>query len=245
MNFSSRFSNFYHFDTVSSTMEKAVRLIERGVSRGVVIADFQTGGYGRNGKSWFSPDNGNLYLSFFEKLDRDAPLDLIPQRTALSVLLTVEKFVNSELISLKWPNDILINNKKCSGIIAKSVQWNFERFYIGGIGINVFMPETNLFKHTWEVGALSEYSQNIESKQVLTELVKALDVFFEIERGEVIKKYLSSISWMVSKKIAYTTSGSESKNGAVSGFNDDGSVIKIRENSEISEMSAVSILKIF
>ena len=239
-----RFSGFYHFETVSSTMDKAIEFIEKGVRKGIVVADSQTGGYGRNGKSWFSPNNGNLYLSFFEKINNSDPLNLIPQRIALSAQMAVKKFVNPQNISIKWPNDILVDMKKCAGIIAKTVQLGFDRFYLGGIGINVFMPETTLFEHNWKVGALNEYVPDITTEAVLAELIMALDTFFEMKEEEIKEKYVSQISWMKDRLITYTINGTDLETGTVTGFNGEGSTIKISRNSNICEISAASIVAI-
>jgi BirA family transcriptional regulator, biotin operon repressor / biotin---[acetyl-CoA-carboxylase] ligase len=239
-----RFSGFYHFKEVSSTMDKAIEFIEKGVRKGIVVADSQSGGYGRNGKSWFSPDNGNLYLSFFEKLDRSEPLNLIPQRTALSAHAAVKNLINNGNVSIKWPNDILVDMKKCAGIIAKTVQRGFDRFYVCGIGINVFMPETDLFEHNWKVGAINEYFKEVTTESVLIELIKALDTFFEMNETQIKEKYVSEISWMTDRSITYTINGTDIKTGIVTGFNKDGSVIKISENSETHEISAASVISV-
>lgn len=240
-----RFSGFYHFENVSSTMDKALEFIEKGVNRGIVVADLQTGGYGRNGKSWFSPNNGNLYISFFEKLDRSYPLKLIVQRIALSVSATLKKFITNGSVSIKWPNDILVDMKKCAGIIAKTVQRGSDRLYIGGIGINVFMPETTLFEHNWKVGAISEYFKEVTTESVLIELIKQLEMFTQMSESDIKEKYVSEISWMTNREITYTINGTDIKTGIAAGFNEDGSVIKILENSETYEISAASIIRIF
>lgn len=239
-----RFSGFYHFGEVSSTMDKAIEFIEKGVNRGIVVADLQSGGYGRNGKSWFSPDNGNLYLSFFEKLDRSEPLNLIPQRIALSAQMAVKKFVDTGNISIKWPNDILADMNKCAGIIAKTVQRGVDRFYVCGIGINVFMPETTMFDHNWKVGALNEYVPDITTEAVLAELIRTLDTFFEMNETQIKEKYVSEISWMTDRSITYTINGTDIETGTVTGFSNNGSAIKILNNSEVLEISAASIIRI-
>ncbi|HSW59557.1 MAG TPA: biotin--[acetyl-CoA-carboxylase] ligase [bacterium] len=239
-----RFSGFYHFGEVSSTMDKALEFIEKGVRKGLVVADLQSGGYGRNGKSWFSPNNGNLYLSFFEKINKTDPLNLIPQRTALAAQMAVKKFVDTGNVSIKWPNDILVDMKKCAGIIAKTVQRGFDRFFVCGIGINVFMPETTLFEHNWKVGAINEYVPDITTEAVLAELIRTLDTFFEMNEEEIKEKYVSEISWMTDRSITYTINGTDIETGAVTGFSNNGSAIKIINNSEVLEISAASIIRI-
>lgn len=239
-----RFSGFYHFENVSSTMDKALEFIEKGVRRGIVVSDSQTQGYGRNAKSWFSPNNGNLYLSFFEKIDKSSPMKLIPQRTALAAQAAVKKFEDNRAVLIKWPNDILIDMKKSAGIIAKNIQKGFDRFYVCGIGINVFMPETELFEHNWKVGAINERSAEVTTEAVLNELIKAIDTIFVLEETKIKEKYISEIAWMKGRLITYTRNGTDLENGEITGFNDDGSLLITRVESDIREISAASIIAI-
>lgn len=239
-----RFKGFYHFNELGSTMAEAEKFIEKGVRRGIVISDAQICGYGRNSKSWFSPDNGNLYCSFFEKMNPLKLLNLVPQRTALATLRTVKKFVSDGSVLIKWPNDILVDMKKSAGIIAKNVQKDSERFNICGIGINVFLPDCTQFDFNWKVGSIYEKNREITTEKVLVELIKAMDHFFDLEENYVADDFVLEISWMIGKTITYTQNGIDINSGTVTGFSHDGSMIKISSISEKMEISAASIINI-
>lgn len=239
-----RFRNFYHYESVGSTMSEAENFIKKGVRGGIVLTDMQSDGYGRNSKSWFSPDNGNIYMSFFEKIDPSKPMDLIPQRTALSVLETVKHFVNDVPVSLKWPNDILVDMKKVSGIIAKTVQQGSDRFYICGIGVNVYMPECGSFSHTWEVGSIFDSNNEITTQTVLSKLIEEIDSAFSKNSTEINSAYLDGISWMKGRKIKFTQDGIEFDEGIITGFSNDGSEITVSIDEIEKEFSTLSISEI-
>ena len=111
-----RFGKIYRFEEVTSTMDVCEDLIKSGVCKGIVVAESQTSGRGRNAKKWVSVANGNIYLSFFDELN----VGFIPQRCAVASFLAADSFVKEpDKVKIKWPNDILINSRKVSGIIAK------------------------------------------------------------------------------------------------------------------------------
>ena len=118
----------------------------------VVIAEEQTAGRGRQGKKWYSPNSGNIYLTIKFKDKNNAPLSLI-----IGLLISeAMDFVSGKKINagLKWPNDLLIDNKKICGILIESEIVNNEIVYIVGIGINYSLPN----KESWwgEIGDLED-----------------------------------------------------------------------------------------
>ncbi|HNW83042.1 MAG TPA: biotin--[acetyl-CoA-carboxylase] ligase [bacterium] len=236
-----RFKGFYHFNSIDSTMIEAENFIKKGVRSGIVLADMQSDGYGRNSKSWFSPDNGNIYFSFFEKIDPASQIELIPQRTALAVLNTIKHFVKDLPVNLKWPNDILVDMKKVSGIIAKTVQHGSDRFFICGIGVNVYMPECGEFNHTWEVGSIFDSNNEITTQTVLSKLIEKIDSAFSENSAEINSAYLDEISWMKGKRIKFTQDGINFDEGIITGFGIDGSEVTVLIDDIEKEFSTLSI----
>ena len=101
--------DFYLLDTVNSTntFAKEKKLLKNFL---IVISEEQTAGRGRQGKQWYSPDSGNIYMTIKFKDKNDAPLSLI-----IGLLISESMdYVSGKKINagLKWPNDLLINNKK-------------------------------------------------------------------------------------------------------------------------------------
>lgn len=239
-----RFRNFYHFFELTSTMDECVNFIEKGIGSGIVLADSQTAGYGRGQKSWSSADNGNVYLSFFEKIDPNAEITLIPQRCAVASLLAVKPFVGEASVRIKWPNDILIDSKKVSGVIAKQIIFGKRRFYICGIGINVFPPENGGGKFVWEPASISDHNKNIDTGDVVSKLVASIDSAFSLPVGEILKIYGENVGWMVGRRLLYTQNYEENSEGEILGFSNDFSALKIGNGPETREISSLSILSI-
>ena len=124
-----------HHDSIGSTNDEARRLAIEGAPHGTVVhADEQTAGRGRLSRSWFSPP-GNLYLSILLRTGmpaaRNGELSFL---SALAVAETVETLLPKHLKAmLKWPNDVLVNGAKISGILLESQ----DDATILGIGLNV------------------------------------------------------------------------------------------------------------
>ena len=130
-------------DSVASTNEEAVSHAMLGGQEGLcIVSNSQTGGKGREGRTWHSPKNDGLYFSIIlrPKIERR----LIPILTLLCATAahdTIERFV-SKKPDIKWPNDILIDEKKIAGILAETCETNQGIAVVVGIGIN--LTTTNL-----------------------------------------------------------------------------------------------------
>ncbi|MFC2034561.1 biotin--[acetyl-CoA-carboxylase] ligase [Chloroflexota bacterium] len=122
--------------SLTSTMEVAKQEARQGAAEGtVIVTDEQTAGRGRLKRAWLSP-RGNLALSviLYPSL---ACLSSLIMLASLAVVHSIEA-VTGLKSQVKWPNDILINNRKVSGILIESdVQVNVVNYIIIGIGINV------------------------------------------------------------------------------------------------------------
>ncbi len=120
------------FPRVTSTMDVAARLASAGES-GVVVADEQTAGRGRLGRCWHSEAEAGLYATFILRLPL-RPEDT-PVLTLALALATGEAIarVADLACDLRWPNDVLLDGKKCAGILVETA----EAAFLAGIGINV------------------------------------------------------------------------------------------------------------
>ena len=143
--------DFYLLDTVDSTNTFAKeKLLNKDYL--VVISEQQTAGRGRQGKEWYSPNAGNIYMTIKFKDKNPAPLSLIIGLLISEAMDSVSgQKINAEL---KWPNDLLINKKKICGILIESEMNADEVEFIVGIGINYSLPK----KESWwgEIGELAD-----------------------------------------------------------------------------------------
>ena len=116
------------FKDVSSTQDTAKRFLN-GNEEVAITSLRQTHGKGRQGRSWFSPFGG-LYLSLL--LFPRTRLSSIPLLASLTVVKVLENADFSKL-TIRWPNDVLLNHRKMCGIICEQ----YEKAVICGIGMNV------------------------------------------------------------------------------------------------------------
>src|ERR1700685_3084821 len=121
--------------TTGSTMKDAAALAARGEPHGtVVVAERQTAGIGRHGHSWHSEPDGGLYLSIILRLPL-AP-DALPVLT-MALGLAAQRAVDDiagVACDLRWPNALLLNEKKLAGILVQAPDASVQ---IAGIGVNV------------------------------------------------------------------------------------------------------------
>ncbi len=153
--------NFH--DEVTSTNDIAVDLAKGGAKEGtVVMARVQTGGKGRNGRSFSSP-RGGLYLSVI--LKPVIPIDDIsslPLVMGLSVSKAIQCSTYREA-RLKWPNDVLVEGKKVAGILmVTSIKSMDLDYVVVGIGINLNTDSSDLSEDARAVaGSLREITGNV------------------------------------------------------------------------------------
>jgi BirA family biotin operon repressor/biotin-[acetyl-CoA-carboxylase] ligase len=130
-------------DSVDSTQNIAQRLAEEGAPEGtLVIAEQQTSGRGRLGRSWISPMGKGVWMSLV--LRPDIPLQFASQLTLLTAVALCRglKSLAPLEIGIKWPNDLLIDGKKISGILLESTaEEDRLRYVIAGIGVGVNLAE--------------------------------------------------------------------------------------------------------
>ena len=135
-------SDVYCFDAVESTNSEAKRLARAGATEGTLVAaDAQTKGRGRLGRPWVSPPGEGLYMSLI--LRPDCPPDWLPRLTLTAGVAAASAIRQMGIKpQLKWPNDILLLQRKVGGILTEAV---FDRkrvdFAILGIGVNVNAEE--------------------------------------------------------------------------------------------------------
>lgn len=139
--------NRHHFASIDSTNSWAKQHAHEFPLNELTLitADTQTAGRGRFNRQWISPPKQNLYATFCFFLDKIRPdIHNISQVMAIAASKTLESFGFQPMI--KWPNDILITNKKIGGILTEIVSVATHLCIIVGIGINVNMPIEALVK---------------------------------------------------------------------------------------------------
>jgi len=177
----------YHFKTVSSTME-IVEDFARSANIGsvIAIADHQTKGQGRKGRVWQDKNGQSLMFSMLFKIDQ-SDVASFADLVSLSICSTLKRIYEIPNIQIKYPNDIVIDNKKVGGILVKNI-YDSENNYLStnvGVGINTNYTNEDLsqFKADYPITSLSLHSdKKVNKQELLIELVKSLH-YNSIELG--------------------------------------------------------------
>jgi len=134
---------FIH-DEIDSTSSELSRLLDDGAPAGtVVVAGRQTRGRGRRGRSWHSPEGGNLYLSVAVDLGESgvSGLAALPLAAGVAAWEAVAPLLGDRP-ALKWPNDLLAGGRKLAGILCELPEPSRRpSLAIVGLGVNVVLQE--------------------------------------------------------------------------------------------------------
>ena len=164
------------FDEIDSTNSEALRQIQSGNTQNrVVVASSQTAGRGRRGRHWVSLKNEGIYLSLTRRFSMEAnALQALSLVTAISVLEALRE-LGAQGLQLKWPNDVLFENKKLSGILLELQHKDAARFVVFGIGVNIELSADSLESIDRPVTDLNNIISEPPSRVILlTELLNQL-----------------------------------------------------------------------
>tara|TARA_B100001559_G_scaffold302375_1_gene290072 strand:+ start:531 stop:1436 length:906 start_codon:yes stop_codon:yes gene_type:complete len=180
------------FDTISSTNDYLLKK-EKSKNKDIkiCIAEEQTKGRGRRGKSWISPKFKNIYFSLSSYLKKE-DLSGLSIVIALSVSKVLTEINVASLI--KWPNDLLVGNKKICGILIETAKVGELTKVVIGIGINVNMEYSELIDQEWTSIKL-EKKQTVDRNPIVTAMINrlcsTLNKFEQEEFDYFLKKFTS------------------------------------------------------
>ncbi|EPY12388.1 MULTISPECIES: biotin--[acetyl-CoA-carboxylase] ligase [Paenibacillus] len=221
--------------TESTQNEAAVWALEGAADGAVIIAEEQTGGRGRQGKSFHSPAGKGIWMSLI--LRPQIPLQFTPQLTLLSAvaLCRAMKRMTDVDLGIKWPNDILYEDKKVCGILTESSAEDERLVHvIAGVGISV-----NLEEHDYPEELRSKVTslkiasgKEIDRASLLAECLFELEQLYKlyVEQGFApIRTLWEAQSVTIGRSLSVTT-----PNGIVSGvaqgLDDSGALIVLGED---------------
>jgi BirA family biotin operon repressor/biotin-[acetyl-CoA-carboxylase] ligase len=210
------------YSTLGSTMTEASRLATAGCESGTVVgADEQTAGQGRYGRVWHSEPGAGLYVSIV--LRNPFPADALPVLTLALGLATSEAILKACDVpsDLRWPNDVLIQSKKCAGILTQLE----GPAIVAGIGINVnqasFPEELTAIATSLRIATERVHSR----ERLLVELVSSVTTFcslLEREGREPILEMFSRASSFVYGRRVYVDQGGATLQGTTAGLDPSG-----------------------
>ena len=233
-----------HFDinilqTCSSTNDVAIKYAKKGLPEGSSYLSYlQTKGRGRNNNQWQSM-KGNLFLStIFRPTLSKVKWQQLSLIIGLSIIETLIKLgVAKNIIELKWPNDVLVEKSKISGVLLES----FDDFIVAGIGLNILKKPQNEIK--WKTTKLYDHINNDFSLKYIANVILKITfknyTIWEEKGFNFFKKKINNNIYNFNNKIVIKlNSQSEDINGVFLGLGDDGS-LKIKIDNEFLEFYSV------
>tara|TARA_Y100000590_G_C15431736_1_gene905457 strand:- start:276 stop:800 length:525 start_codon:yes stop_codon:yes gene_type:complete len=155
------------FKKVKSTNDTALRLVSFGYDNGAILSDHQSKGRGQRNNSWVS-SKGNLFMTVFFEISKKLSIKKIISLNIIIMKKILLKKIKS-VLSIKKPNDILINKKKVCGILQETIFKSDKKFLIVGIGVNL-VSSPNVIKY--DTTYLNNYSKRKINKIKLFNEIK-------------------------------------------------------------------------
>ena len=232
------------FGELSSTNEKCLELGQSGDAGNLwVTASCQSRGRGSRGRSWTS-EPGNLYASLL-LVDACEPRNLVELTfvAAVSVQQAIGSVcVGQEIPQVKWPNDVLLNGKKCSGILLESSVFRKRTIIAVGIGINcVSYPKDALFPAT----CLKSEGIEVSVEQVFENLAAAFAENFRLwssgRNFSAIREAWLGHARGLGKKIVVNIPGQPEISGTFATIDESGYMLLKLANGETRKISAADV----
>mgnify|MGYP006281276969 CR=1 FL=1 len=235
-------TDVYYYECIGSTNKKAKEVANEGdCSDGtMIIADEQKKGSGRRGRNWYSPPGTGLWFSLLLKPDftpEKAPFLTITASLAVHQALTEMGFSPR----LKWPNDVLINNKKICGILSElSAELGYIKYAVVGIGINVNQQQ---FPEEISEIATSLYQvkeRKVNRKELLQNILKFFEQYYKLltaDKEDVLLNQWRDKLAIVGKCIEISSNG-KIYTGEVIDLSDKGELILKTQSGEIKSFWA-------
>jgi len=206
---------------IESAMDFAKKLFENVKPPFIVVADIQKKGRGQYKKEWESPYGG---LWFTEVLEINTPLGLSTY-ISIPIMRTLKRYIQD--VKIKWPNDILVENKKIAGILIE-IKGNIAFI---GIGINV---ENEIPDELKEIAISLKEKVCLSKNSIFNEIIKEQenlnDVFLKIGFKGFKEEYEKNLI-LINKEV--TIKNETTINGVVKGVTEDGELILKNKNNEI------------
>lgn len=235
----------YH-DMIPSTMNIAMDLGMKGCKEGVVVcAEGQYKGRGRLSRFWSSPKNRGVYLSIILKPEiSPAESPKLTLLSAVGVCQAIRAITKLDCL-IKWPNDLILNNKKLGGILTEmNAEMDMVKFVVIGIGINVNTPESLLPPKSTSLREQSgKRVSRIElTKQILREIEKEYILFQKEGFVPIIKKWKEFSTTLGHRvKVQFHK---EHLEGQAIDIDTDGALLIKRDSGFVERVTAGDIVKV-
>jgi BirA family transcriptional regulator, biotin operon repressor / biotin---[acetyl-CoA-carboxylase] ligase len=224
----------YYFSEIESTNDFARTVKSPGAF--IVLTNHQTGGRGRYDRSWLSEANSNLTFTLRKHIDiAENKFQYVNFMVSCSLYEAIREILEGQMktgfdLSLKWPNDILLNGKKIGGILIET-NLNKKEFIIGaGVNVNQISFDESIAERSTSMKLASGI--DIDCNELLLLVLRKLQVFLDFHEnksfGAIFEKWKSYHKYM-GNLVKFATSGDTVLEAQVVDFQDDGA-IKLRHS---------------
>lgn len=230
-------------EEIDSTNNEVRRMAEQGAPSGTLaVAEIQTAGKGRRGRSWSSPKGSGIWHSFLLRPDF-APTyaSMLTLLTAMAVQKAVKDATGLES-QIKWPNDIVVNGKKVCGILTEmSTEEDAIRYVVVGIGINANTPEFPEEIRTTATSLALELGHPVRRTELINGVMCAFEEYYRIFQETLdlsqLKKLYNQELVNVGRKVKVLAPGGD-YTGISKGINDTGELIVELADGTIREVNS-------
>ena len=239
----------HHFFRIDSTNRVAMELGYAGEPEGaVILAEEQTAGRGRAGRSWHSERAAGIYVTLLLR-PKISPVQapLLTMMAGLSAHAAIQAQTGFRL-DLKWPNDLILNGKKLGGILTEMhAETTMVRFVIVGIGINVNQEKFPSELSSVATSLRAETEKNQSRLELLARLLREFETdynrFLREGSGSVTERFAQISSYALGKKVRITN-GSETYVGVTAGIRPEGLLQVQQEDGSIFTVFAGDVTEI-
>ena len=224
-------------DTIDSTITEAKRLLNAGRNKNFcLVAEQQTGGLGRRGKSFYSPTNG-IYMSI--AITGEIPVkdsQSITCNAAVAVSRAIEE-LSDDIPQIKWVNDILVNGKKVCGILTEGIfdfETNTMKSVIVGIGINCNIDRNDLPNELSHI--VGDINLSTTRNKMIATVVNNFIEQMNFSNDTIMDEYKSR-SMIIGKNITHFANN-ESTLAVVTDINSAGNLIATATTGEVITISS-------
>ena len=233
----------HYYERLDSTMTEAGRLAESGAPAGtMVFAETQTNGRGRLGRHWVSETSAGLYFTvILRPALSPAASPVLTLMAGVSLATVVQTAVGGD-VDLRWPNDLLVNEKKCAGVLIEiRAEPNRILHVLLGVGVNVNQTSFPEGLDTPASSLLLEAGRPIERGDLLISLLKQLnaDYNFLLTNGpeQMLARFECISSYTRGKRVR-VGEGGDAFTGTTAGLTSEGLLLVERDDGSTEKIIA-------
>ncbi len=240
--------DIFYYDTIDSTNNKAKDIASNGALEGcIVVAEQQSAGRGRKGRSWLSANGEGICISLILR-------PLIPPAEVSQITLMTAVAISEALLALtdidfkiKWPNDILVNGKKLAGILTEmTMEMDAIDYVVVGMGLNVNNPKESFSEEIKDIATslTIETGSSFSRVKIIRAFLEQFEkLYFEVQDNgftSIIERW-KELSDIIGKNVTVDVTGKITK-GIVKDIGKDGTLMLEDENNKMHKIISGDVL---